>query len=205
MEVGMSEETIITVGKAVPEFELETYDPNKIAFGKITLAELRKQGKWTVLVFYPADFTFVCPTELKDVGEKYAALRELGCEVISVSTDTHFVHLAWQQNEKLLEGITYKMGADPTGKVARLFGVYDEGTGLALRGTFVINPEGTLVSSEVNFYNVGRNANELVRKMEANAYLRKHPNEACPAKWEPGKKTLTPSEKLVGKVFDALS
>jgi alkyl hydroperoxide reductase subunit AhpC len=130
-----------------------------------------------------------------------------GAEVISVSTDTKFVHLAWQREEKLLANVKYPMGADPTGKVSRLFGVYDEATGLALRGTFIISPEGRLASSEVNFYNVGRNAAELLRKAQANAYLAVHPQEACPANWNQGGKTLKTANNeatLVGRVAEAL-
>jgi NADH-dependent peroxiredoxin subunit C len=196
--------TIITVGMQVPNFELETYDPVGREFGKLSLERLIKEDKWTILVFYPADFTFVCPTELADLAEKYDALKKLGAEVISVSTDTKFCHLAWKDAEKLMAKVKYPMGADPTGVVSKLFGVYDCSTGLALRGTFIINPQGRLVSGEVHFYNVGRDAGELLRKMEANAYLVKHPDEACPAKWHHGAKTLKPSEKLVGKVFEAL-
>ena len=198
------EEKVILVGQEVPDFEMETYDPSTGKFGKFSLADAKKENKWTILFFYPADFTFVCPTELADLAEKYEELKKLGAEVISVSTDTKFVHLAWQKDEKLLANVKYPMGADPTGKISRMFGVYDCNTGLALRGTFIISPEGKLVSSEVNFYNVGRNADELVRKMKANAYLMSHPDEACPAKWEPGKKTLKPSEELVGHVYEAL-
>lgn len=193
------------VGKKVKNFTMQTYDPTEGFFGTVSLEELTKAGKWVVLFFYPADFTFVCPTELADLAEKHAALKSLGCEVISVSTDTKFSHLAWKTSERLMEKVTYKMGADPTGAVSRYFGVYDCETGLDLRGTFIINPDGVLVGSEVNFYNVGRNADELVRKMEANAYLIKNPAEACPAKWTPGQKTLTPSEKLVGKVYESLN
>lgn len=195
----------LTVGADVPDFTMETYEPNGGLFGEVSLENLKKDGKWTILVFYPADFTFVCPTELADLGEQNAKLEELGAKVISVSTDTKFSHLAWKNSEKLLENISYTMAADPTGEVSRLFGVYDEATGLALRGTFIINPEGKLVSGEVNFYNVGRNAEELTRKMKANAYLKDHPNEACPARWQPGEKTLAPSEKMVGNVWDALN
>lgn len=188
----------------MPDFELETYEPTQGQFGKLSLADLKKQKKWTLLVFYPADFTFVCPTELADLGDKYEELKKLGAEVVSVSTDTKFSHLAWRNSEKLLANVKYPMGADPTGVVSRLFGVYDPATGLALRGTFVVNPEGKLVSAEINFYNVGRNAEELVRKMQANVYLAAHPDEACPAKWKQGAKTLKPSEKLVGHVYEAL-
>jgi NADH-dependent peroxiredoxin subunit C len=200
----MCEETVVKVGADVPNFEMETYDPAEREFGKVSLEQLKKKDKWTILVFYPADFTFVCPTELADLAEKHEALKKLGAEVISVSTDTKFSHLAWRDAEKLLAKVKYLMGADPTGKVSKLFGVYDCGSGLALRGTFIINPQGKLASAEVNFYNVGRNAEELLRKMEANAYLVKHPDEACPAKWHQGSKTLKPSEKLVGKVYEAL-
>jgi len=199
------EQHVVSVGTSVPNFEMETYNPAEGEFGKVSLADLKKEGKWTVLVFYPADFTFVCPTELADLAEKHVALKELGAEVIGVSTDTKFSHLAWRNSERLLTGVTYLMAADPTGTVSRLFGIYDIGSGLALRGTFIINPAGTLVSSEINFYNVGRNADELLRKMEANAYLAKHPDEACPAQWQKGSKTLKPNEKMVGKVYEALN
>ncbi|WP_457640595.1 redoxin domain-containing protein [Persephonella sp.] len=196
---------VILVGQEVPDFEMETYEPETGKFGTFSLKKNREEGKWTILFFYPADFTFVCPTELADLAEVYPKLKELGAEVVAVSTDTKFVHLAWHRDEKLLENVKFPMGADPTGKVSRMFGVYDENTGLALRGTFIISPEGKLVGSEVNFYNVGRNADELLRKMEANSYLIGHPDEACPAKWEPGKKTLKPSEELVGHVYEALN
>ncbi len=193
------------VGQPVPEFKLETFDPEEGFFGEVDLGELRKAGKWVVLFFYPADFTFVCPTELADLAAKHAELKELGVEVISVSTDTKFSHMAWKNDERLLENVRYKMAADPTGIVSRFFDVYDFETGLALRGTFVISPEGVLASSEINFYNVGRNADELLRKMKANVYLKENPNEVCPAKWEPGKKTLTPGEGMVGNVYEALN
>ncbi len=194
----------VKVGQRVPNFELEIYDPKTGSFGRISLEDMIRERKWLVLFFYPADFTFVCPTELADLAEHYDELAEMGVEVVSVSTDTKYVHLAWQQSEKLLENVRFPMGADPTGKVSRMFDVYDEDTGLALRGTFIINPDGILVGAEINYYNVGRNAEELVRKMKANLYLMSHPDEACPAKWEPGRKTLKPSEEIVGKVYEAL-
>jgi peroxiredoxin (alkyl hydroperoxide reductase subunit C) len=195
----------VKVGCEVPNFEMETYDPSNRCFGKISLDEIKKQGKWTVLVFYPADFTFVCPTELADIGEKYECLKKFNTELLSVSTDTKFAHLAWKDSEKLLANIKFPMAADPTGTVSKMFGVYDCNSGLALRGTFIISPEGKLVSSEVNFYNVGRNADELCRKVEANAYLKDHPEEACPAKWKAGAKTLKPGIEMVGKVYEALN
>jgi peroxiredoxin (alkyl hydroperoxide reductase subunit C) len=201
----MNETTVLRVGQQVPDFTLETYDPASGQFSQLSLAEQKAAGRWTVLVFFPADFTFVCPTELADLGEKYEALKALGATVAGVSTDTKYAHLAWRNSERLLSNVRYPLAADPTGTVSRLFGVYDPVSGLALRGTFIINPAGVLVGSEVNFYNVGRDAGELLRKMEANAYLIKHPAEACPAKWKPGAKTLAPNEKMVGKVFEALN
>lgn len=194
----------IRVGQQVPDFELETYEPTDYGFGKISLKTLREAGKWTVLVFYPADFTFVCSTELADLADEHENLKKAGAEVITVSTDTVYTHLAWRREEKFLEKAKYSMAADRTGSVSRLFGVYDEQTGLALRGTFVISPSGTLVASEVNFYNVGRSAKELLRKLRASVYVAAHPTEACPARWEQGDKTLTPGPELVGKVYDAL-
>lgn len=195
---------IVSVGMDVPNFEMSTFEPSKGSFGKFSLEENKKAGRWTVLFFYPADFTFVCPTELADVAEKYETLKKAGVELVSVSTDTHFVHLAWKNDERLLADVKYPMAADPTGKVSKQFGVYDEATGLALRGTFIINPEGKLVSSEVCFYNVGRNADELLRKVEASLYVSKNPAEVCPAKWKKGDKTLKPSEAMVGKVFESM-
>ena len=192
------------MGTDVPNFEIDVYNPEEREFGKISLAELKAQKKWTVLVFYPADFTFVCPTELADLAEKHEAIRRMGAEVISVSTDTKYTHMAWRDAEKLLSGVKYLMGADPTRALSHLFGVYDQTSGLSLRGTFIINPEGKLVSSEVNYYNVGRNAEELVRKLEANEHLMAHPDEACPANWTKGAKTLKPNSKMVGKVYEAL-
>ncbi len=195
----------VSVGSTVPDFEMETYEPTLGDFAKVSLADIRSAGQWAILVFYPADFTFVCPTELADLAEEHAQLEKLGARVIAVSTDTKFAHMMWRNTEGLLKNVRYTLAADTTGAVSRLFGVYDAATGLALRGTFMINPEGQLVSSEVNFYNVGRNAAELVRKMEANVHLVANPTEACPAKWTPGAKTLKPGKDLVGNVAGALA
>ncbi len=193
----------VKIGQEIPDFEMDTFDPEKMKFGKFKLSDNVAAKKWTVLVFYPADFTFVCPTELKDLGDIYEDIINLGnIDVVSVSCDTHFVHLGWQSNEKLLKDIKYPMAADPTGNVARLFGVYDEETGLALRGTFIINPHGVLAGTEITHYDVGRNAAELYRKLKAYLYVYGHPGQACPAKWDEGDKTLTPGEDLVGKVGD---
>jgi NADH-dependent peroxiredoxin subunit C len=200
----MSDTRNITVGTEVPNFEIDIYNPEQREFGKISLNEITARKKWTVLVFYPADFTFVCPTELADLAEQHEALRKLGAEVISVSTDTKYTHMAWRDTEKLLSNVQYLMGADPTRALSQIFGVYDRISGLSLRGTFIINPEGVLVSAEINYYNVGRNAEELVRKLEANVHLMNHPDEACPAKWTKGSKTLKPNSAMVGKVYEAL-
>lgn len=195
----------VKIGQVVPDFTMEVYDPKEKGFGKFSLKDAQAKGKWTVLVFYPADYTFVCPTELADIAARNAELEKAGAVVVSVSRDTKFVHLAWQREEKLLKDVTFKMASDTTGKVSTLFGVVDEATGLTFRGTFIISPEAKLVGSEVNFFNVGRSADELVRKMEANAYLAKRPDEACPAKWSVGQKTLKPGASLVGRVAEALA
>ncbi|MDX1952294.1 MAG: redoxin domain-containing protein [Verrucomicrobiota bacterium] len=200
----MSDIKTVSIGREVPNFEVEVYNPAEREFSTISLNQLKQAKKWTILVFYPADFTFVCPTELADLGEQYDALKALGAEVISVSTDTKYAHMAWRDSEKLLANVRYLMAADPTRALSQLFGVYDINSGLALRGTFIINPEGVLISTEINYFNVGRNADELVRKLEANVYLMSHPDEACPAKWTKGGKTLRPSSKMVGKVFEAM-
>jgi NADH-dependent peroxiredoxin subunit C len=194
----------VGIGQPVPDFELDTFEPATGKFSKFSLSEAKKKAKWTVMVFYPADFTFICPTELADLAEAHDELTELGCEVISVSTDTKFVHYGWFHQEKLLEQVKYHMGADPKGAVSKLLGVYDDESGLALRGTFIIDPDGILVGSEINYFNVGRNMDELLRKITAFVYVRKNPAEVCPAKWKPGKKTLKPSEKIVGKVYETL-
>lgn len=195
---------IVTVGHKVDNFEFETYDPVKKTFGSFKLEDSLKEKKWTVLVYYPADFTFVCPTELSDLAENYEELKKLGVNVLSVSTDTKFVHMAWQKDEKLLENVKYPMASDAQGRVARMFGILDENTGLAYRGTLIINPDGVLVGVEVNYNNVGRDMSELVRKMKAFVHTYNNPSEVCPAKWEPGKKTLKPSEELVGNVYSVL-
>ena len=196
---------VLSVGEEVPDFEMETFEPSTGSFGEVSLANLKADGKWPILVFYPADFTFVCPTELADLAAQDAKLTELGAKVIGVSTDTKFAHLAWCREEKLMTDVKYTLAADTTGVVSSLFGVYDDATGLALRGTFIISPEGKLVSGTVNFYNVGRNMEELTRVMEANAHCAANPTEACPAQWTPGDKTLTPNEGMVGNVYEALN
>lgn len=194
----------VHVGRKVENFTFATYNPVERGFEEHSLQEYLDRKKWVVLFFYPADFTFVCPTELADLAGRHEALQVLNVEVISVSTDSKYAHLAWRDSERLLEKVRFQMAEDPTHALSRYFGVYDAAQGQALRGTFIISPEGMLVGSEINFYNVGRNAEELLRKMQANAYVSRHPAEACPARWTVGEKTLTPSEKIVGNVYKEL-
>jgi peroxiredoxin (alkyl hydroperoxide reductase subunit C) len=157
-------------------------------------------GKWSVLFFYPADFTFVCPTELSDINDALKELEPLQVQIFSVSTDTHFTHKAWHDASDTIRQLRYPMIADPTGQLSRQFHVYDESTGLADRATFVLDPEGQVKLIEITADGVGRNAAELVRKIKAIQYVYAHPGQACPAKWTEGAKTLTPSIDLVGKI-----
>jgi peroxiredoxin len=167
-------------------------------FVQVTDADLK--GKWSVVFFYPADFTFVCPTELGDLADYYPQLEKLGVEVYSVSTDTHFTHKAWHDASDTIKKINFPMVGDPTGTITRNFGVMIEEEGLALRGTFVINPEGVIKVAEVNDLGIGRDAKELLRKVQAAQYVANHDGEVCPAKWQPGAETLKPSLDLVGKI-----
>jgi peroxiredoxin (alkyl hydroperoxide reductase subunit C) len=158
------------------------------------------KGKWSVFVFYPADFTFVCPTELGDLADNYAAFKKLGVEIYGVSTDTHFTHKAWHDTSATIRKVEYPLVGDPTLNLARNFEVLIEEEGLAYRGTFVIDPAGRIKVIEVHDNGIGRDAKELLRKVQAAQYVAAHPGEACPAKWTPGEKTLTPSLDLVGKI-----
>ena len=158
------------------------------------------KGKWSVVVFYPADFTFVCPTELGDLADHYAEFRKLGVEIYGVSTDTHFTHKAWHDTSETIGKVQYPLVGDPTGKLSHNFEVYIEEAGLAYRGTFVINPDGIIKTIEVNDNGIGRDARELLRRVKAAQYVASHPGEVCPAKWAPGEKTLAPSLDLVGKI-----
>lgn len=158
------------------------------------------EGKWAVMFFYPADFTFVCPTELGDLADYYDELQGMGVDVYSVSTDTHFTHKAWHETSDTIGKIRYAMIGDPTGQISSNFDVLREGQGLADRGTFLIDPDGVIQFTEVTAEGIGRNASELVRKIKAAQYVRSHPGEVCPAKWEEGEATLAPSLDLVGKI-----
>lgn len=184
------------IGKEIADFTVNAYHNDKF----VTLSKADVLGKWSVFFFYPADFTFVCPTELKDLAEKYEDLRDIDCEVYSVSCDTHFVHKAWHDASETIKEIKFPMLADPTGELARYFEVMIEGKGLAERGTFIVDPEGKIRAYEVNAGNVGRDADELFRKVLALQFVSKYGDQVCPAKWSPGKETLKPGIDLVGKI-----
>lgn len=180
----------------LPEFSVQAFHNG--SFKTVTTDDLK--GKWAILFFYPADFTFVCPTELVDMADKYDQWKAMGVEIYSVSTDSHFVHKAWHDTSESIRKIQYPMLADPTGALSRAFGVYIESEGMAYRGTFLVNPEGAIKLAEVNDNGIGRNADELLRKVEAAQFVAAHPKEVCPAKWKKGEATLKPSIDLVGKI-----
>lgn len=167
-------------------------------FIEVTQESLK--GKWSVVFFYPADFTFVCPTELGDLADNYAEFEKLGVEIYGVSTDTHFTHKAWHDTSDTIKKIQYPLVGDPTGNITRNFEVMIEEAGLADRGTFVIDPNGKIQSVEISAGGIGRDAAELLRKVKAAQYVAAHPGEVCPAKWQEGEKTLKPSLDLVGKI-----
>ena len=168
------------------------------AFIDVSDADLK--GKWSVVFFYPADFTFVCPTELEDLADNYAEFQKMGVEIYSVSTDTHFCHKAWHDSSPAIKKIQYTMVGDPTGTISRNFDVMIEDVGLADRGTFVVDPQGKIQIVEITAGGIDRDAKELLRKVKAAQYVASHPGEVCPAKWKEGEKTLAPSLDLVGKI-----
>lgn len=187
-------ETIIN--SIFPEFKLQAFHNGE--FKTVTNKDIK--NKWALFFFYPADFTFVCPTELVDLAEKYEQLKTMEVEVFSVSTDSHFVHKAWHDASPTIRQITYPMLADPTGVLTRALGVMIEEDGMAYRGTFLVNPEGKIKIVEIQDNNIGRNADELLRKVEAAQFVAEHDGEVCPAKWKRGEATLKPSIDLVGKI-----
>ena len=194
----------ITVGSTVPDLEFEVY--HKEDFKKMHFSEF--QGKWLVVMFYPGDFTFVCPTELEDMAKLYPEFQQKGAEVVSFSTDTVFVHKAWHDTSDSVKNVSFPMGADPSGKISKAFGVLiaDGGgicspdEGMARRGTFLIDPKGQVRTMEIHDNSVGRKAAETFRKFEAALYVEAHPGNVCPASWEEGDDTLTPGVDLVGKI-----
>lgn len=191
---------MISVGEKIPEeiafIELDGYQEDD--FHKFKLGE--NKDKWLVLLFYPADFTFVCPTELKEAQDWYGKFKEAGAEVMSVSTDTHFVHKAWHDESDAISAVQYPMLADPTGKLSRAFGTYNEDNGLSWRATFIIDPEGVVKHMEIHDNSIGRSIKEIYRRMMAAKFVSENPGLVCPASWEPGADTLRPGPDLVGKI-----
>lgn len=184
------------INAPAPAFTAEAFVENDVK--KISLSDYK--GKWVILFFYPADFTFVCPTELGELADRYEEIKALGAEVISVSTDTAFVHKAWHDNSPTIKKIKFPMLADPTGKVCRAYGTMIEDEGLSLRGTYFIDPQGVLKAFELHDNSIGRSADELIRKIQAAKYVEEHGGEVCPMNWKPGAKTLKPGMDLVGKI-----
>jgi peroxiredoxin (alkyl hydroperoxide reductase subunit C) len=184
------------INTVVKPFSAQAYKSGK--FVAVTEADLK--GKWSVVFFYPADFTFVCPTELEDLADNYAEFKEMGVEIYSVSTDTHFAHKAWHDTSDAVKKIDYFMVGDPTLTISRNFEVLIEADGMADRGTFVVDPNGVIQVVEITAGGIGRDAVELLRKIKAAQYVAAHPGEVCPAKWQEGEKTLAPSLDLVGKI-----
>jgi len=184
------------IGSQVKPFKANAYRNGE--FIEVTDADLR--GKWSVVCFYPADFTFVCPTELEDLQNHYETLKSLGVEVYSVSTDSHYVHKAWHDTSEAVGKVTYTMIGDPSHVISRNFEVLDESTGMANRATFIIDPDGVIQAVEMTAEGIGRDASTLINKIKAAQYVRSHPGEVCPAKWTEGAATLKPSLDLVGKI-----
>ena len=184
------------INKEINDFSVQAYQNGE--FRAVTKEEIL--GKWSVFFFYPADFTFICPTELEDLADKYAEFQNIGCEIYAVSCDTHFVHKAWHDVSEKIKKIQYPMLADPTHALSKDFEVYIEADGVAERGSFIVNPEGKIVAYEVTAGNVGRNADELLRRVQASQFVHEHGDEVCPAKWQPGAETLKPSLDLVGQL-----
>lgn len=184
------------IGKEIVDFKVHAFVDNQFK-------EISKQdvlGKWSVFFFYPADFTFVCPTELLNLNELYDDFKAIGCEVYSVSCDTHYTHKAWHDTSKTIAEIRYPMLADPTHTLSKGFKVHIKDEGVAERGTFIVNPEGKIMAYEVVAGNIGRNAEETLRQVEALQFVAEHGDVACPARWKKGDKTLKPGIDLVGKI-----
>ena len=192
----MAEDIELKIGSAAPSFGAEAFHNNKIE--NVKLEDYK--GKWVILFFYPADFTFICPTELGDLADKYEEFQKMNCEILSVSTDTTFVHKAWHDNSETIKKIKFPMIADPTGRICRDYGTYIQGEGLSFRGTFVIDPDGILKAYELHDNSIGRSTNELLRKVKAAQFVAEHGDQVCPVNWELGEDTLKPGLELVGKI-----
>ena len=187
---------MIKINQKIPEIEFEALQNNETQ--KLKFSNLK--GKWIVLIFYPADFTFICPTELEEAANLYEDFKKLGAEILSVSTDTVFSHKAWHDSSPSIKKINFPMAADPTGKICREFGTYIEEEGLSLRASFIIDPDGILKSAEMHDNSIGRSVKEILRKLQAAKFVREHDGQVCPVNWEPGKKTLKPGMDIVGKI-----
>ena len=187
---------MVKIGAKIDDFEAKAFLNEEIKTVKLS----DYKGKWVVLLFYPADFTFVCPTELEEAANYHEEFKKAGAEILSVSVDTAFVHKAWHDVSPAIKKIKYPMLADPGGRLCRQFGTYIEEDGLSLRGTFVIDPDGVLKCADIHDNSIGRSAKEILRRVQAAKFVREHKGEVCPASWEPGKKTLTPGLNLVGKI-----
>ncbi len=188
--------SLAKVGAMAPNFTVNAYQNNEIK--KISLADYK--GKWIILFFYPADFTFICPTELGDLADKYQSLKDMNVEVLTVSTDTAFVHKAWHNASETIKKIQFPMLADPTHQICRAYGTLIEEEGLSLRGTFIVDPDGILKAKEVHDNSIGRSSAELIRRIQAAQYVAAHGDEVCPMNWTPGEKTLKPGLDLVGNI-----
>ena len=186
------------LNRSIAPFQAQAFVAGRADFMPVTAESFK--GKWSILMFYPADFTFVCPTELEDLATLAPDFEALGVQIFAASTDTHFAHKAWHEHSEAVGKVRFPLIGDPTGALARQFEVYVEETGLAQRGTFVLNPEGQIKLIELHDDGIGRNAQELLRKVKAAQYVAAHPNEACPARWQEGDQTLVPSLDLVGKI-----
>lgn len=184
------------ITKPITDAEFDIYYQDK--FLKAKFSDYR--GKWLILLFYPADFTFVCPTELGEAAAHYEEFKKLNAEVISFSTDTTIVHKAWHLTSKTIATIEYPMAGDKNGSICKMFGTYNEDDGMSLRGTFIINPDGILISGDIHITDIGRSTQEILRRLQAAIYVREHPGEVCPASWKPGEATLKPRVDLVGKI-----
>ena len=184
------------INTVIKPFKAQAFKSGKF----VEVSDANLKGAWSVVFFYPADFTFVCPTELEDLADNYAEFQKLGVEIYSVSTDTHFAHKAWHDSSPAIKKIGYTMVGDPTGTLSRNFEVMIEADGIADRGTFVVDPAGKIQIVEITAGGIGRDAKELLRKIKAAQYVASHPGEVCPAKWQEGEKTLAPSLDLVGKI-----
>ena len=186
----------ISINQSIPDMSFDVYHNG--TFSNMRFSDFK--DSWLILMFYPADFSFVCPTELKEAAARYDDVKKLGGEIISFSTDTKYAHMAWHDSSPAIKSVTFPMAADPTGNISRAFGVYIENEGLALRGTFIISPEGILKAMDIHDNSIGRSISEIIRKLQASIYVSTHTNEVCPASWIPGQNILTKTDNLVGKI-----